>query len=221
MKRREKAVRIRTILDDLHPEPPIPLDHGDPFTLLVAVLLSAQTTDAMVNRVTPGLFEIAPTPHAMASLTTAQIRARIRRLGLAPQKARHLRATARQLVEVHGGQVPRTLEELETLPGVGHKTASVVMVQAFGEPAFPVDTHVHRLAARWGLSSGRDVRRTEADLKRVFPRDAWGRVHLQMILFGRAHCPARGHDMSLCPICGWAATRKLLEANARELGRRT
>ena len=218
MTRRDKARRIQAILDDLHPQTPIPLDHVDPYTLLVAVLLSAQTTDAMVNRVTPALFARASTPAAMARLGVATIQRLIRTCGLAPSKAKNIRAMAQVLVERHGGAVPKSFAELEALPGVGHKTASVVMSQAFGEPAFPVDTHIHRLAQRWGLTSGRNVEQTEADLKKVFPIDAWGRVHLQMIFFGRAHCPALRHDMASCPICGWAATRKAIAHNRRERG---
>ncbi len=207
VRRAEKARRIQAILDELFPELRVPLEHEDPFTLLVAVLLSAQCTDARVNQVTPGLFARAPTPQAMARLSVAQIRGLIRSCGLAPSKARHLRALSKLLLERHAGKVPQSFEELEALPGVGHKTASVVMVQAFGQPAFPVDTHIHRLAARWGLSSGRSVERTERDLKRLFAAGDWGRVHLQLIHFGRAHCPARGHDRAGCPICSWAAPR--------------
>jgi endonuclease-3 len=215
MKRSEKAARIRRVLDEIHPRPPVPLDHRDPFTLLVAVLLSAQTTDAMVNRVTPALFARAPTPEAMARLTPARIHEIIKTCGLAPAKAKHLAELARLLVLRHGGRVPRTFEELEALPGVGHKTASVVMAQAFGIPAFPVDTHVHRLATRWGLTSGRNVAQTERDLKKAFPEDAWIPVHLQMVSFGRSHCPARGHDMRQCLICSWAASAKAIAENEK------
>lgn len=215
MRRAEKAERIHKILDRLYPQPPVPLDHGDPFTLLVAVLLSAQCTDERVNLVTPGLFEIGPTAEAMARLLVPRIHARIKSCGLAPQKAKNIRALSRLLVEQHGGQVPESFDALEALPGVGHKTASVVMAQAFGVPAFPVDTHIHRLAARWGLSNGRNVERTERDLKAVFPREAWNRLHLQMIFFGREHCPARGHDLATCEICGWAATAKRIAEGAR------
>jgi endonuclease-3 len=219
MRRQEKAERIRAILDELHPEVPIPLHHRDPFTLLVAVLLSAQTTDKKVNQVTPTLFARAATPEAMARLTEDEIHDAVREVGLARQKARALRRLSEILVERHGGRVPRSFEELEALPGVGHKTASVVMVQAFGEPAFPVDTHIHRLAARWGLSSGRSVERTEADLKALFPRASWGRIHLQMIHFGRAHCPARWHDLDACPVCSWAASRRRKAEERRRGGR--
>ncbi len=219
VKRAEKAERIRAILDDLYPEPPIPLDHVDPFTLLVSVVLSAQCTDERVNRVTPGLFAIARSPAAMAALPVARIQERIQSCGLAPGKARNLKALSQLLVERHGGRVPEDFEALEALPGVGHKTASVVMAQAFGRPAFPVDTHIHRLAARWGLSSGKSVERTEADLKRLFPPESWGLVHLQIIYFGREHCPARGHDLASCPICSWAASRARIERESRGLRR--
>jgi endonuclease-3 len=201
----EKARRIGEQLDALYPKPPIPLDHTDPFTLLCAVLLSAQTTDARVNLVTPALFAAAPTPQAMAALEVDQILAFIRTCGLAPTKAKNLRAMAQRLVDHHGGAVPADLEALEALPGVGHKTASVVMCQAFGVPAFPVDTHIFRLANRWGLSSGKTVERVEADLKALWPPDTWNRRHLQIIYFGREHCPAKAHDPARCPICAWAA----------------
>jgi endonuclease-3 len=204
MKRREKAERIGTILDDLYPDPLAPLSHRDPFTLLVAVLLSAQTTDAQVNKVTPGLFALASTPEAMASLPVEAIHEAIRSCGLAPSKARNVRRLAEIVVAEHGGVVPSELAALEALPGVGHKTASVVLSQAFGQPAFAVDTHIHRLAWRWGLSNGRSVEQTEKNLKAVFPPEEWGRRHLQMIYFGRQHCPARGHEPRECPICSWA-----------------
>lgn len=215
MRRAERAERIGRILDELYPEPPIPLHHHDPFTLLVAVMLSAQTTDKKVNEVTPGLFAVAPTPAAMAALPVETIQRLIREIGLAPTKAKNLRATAQLLLDRHGGQVPADQGALEDLPGVGHKTASVVMSQAFGIPAFPVDTHIHRLAARWRLSNGTTVERTEADLRRLFPRDTWNRRHLQIIYFGREHCPARWHDLSQCPICGWAASQQRIRAEAR------
>ena len=204
MTRRGKAKKIGEVLDRLYPQPPIPLQHADPFTLLVAVVLSAQTTDAQVNRVTPALFRRAPTPARMAALPEGEILKLIRSCGLAPGKARNLKRLAQTLVAEHGGKVPRDIEALERLPGVGHKTASVVMAQAFSEPAFPVDTHIHRLAARWGLSSGKNVVQTEKDLKKLFPPEEWGRRHLQLIYFGREHCPARGHDTKECPICSWA-----------------
>jgi endonuclease-3 len=208
MTRAEKAERVRKILDELYPVPPIPLAHEDPFTLLVAVVLSAQCTDARVNMITPALFARARTPAAMAGLSVRDIDRIVRPCGLSPTKARNIRELSRLIVERHGGRVPDTFEELEALPGVGHKTASVVLAQAFGKPAFPVDTHIHRLAARWGLSTGRSVEHTERDLKRLFPEAAWGDVHLQIIYFGRGHCPARGHEAAECPICSWAAPRR-------------
>jgi endonuclease-3 len=216
VKRSEKAGRIGEVLDRLYPRTEIPLGHRDPFTLLVAVVLSAQTTDKKVNQVTPALFERAGTPAAMAGLPVAEIRDLIREVGLANQKAKALRGMAEILVAEHGGEVPRTFEALEALPGVGHKTASVVKVQAFGDPAFPVDTHIHRLAWRWGLSNGSSVERTERDLKRVFPEEAWGKVHLQVIYFGREHCPSLRHDFDACPICSWAMSqrRRRLERTA-------
>lgn len=204
MRRAEKATRIGEILDDLYPSPPIPLEHEDPFTLLIAVLLSAQTTDAQVNKATPALFARASTPEEMAKLSVEEILSCIRTCGLAPSKAKNVKKLAEILVAEHEGAVPRNMAALERLPGVGHKTASVVMSQAFGEPAFPVDTHIHRLAQRWRLSNGKSVEQTERDLKKVFPRDTWNRRHLQLIYFGREHCPARGHDASRCPICSWA-----------------
>ena len=214
MRRAQKAERIREILDEYYPEVEIPLDHRDPYTLLLAVLLSAQTTDKKVNQVTPALFARASTPEEMAKVPVEEIHRLIREVGLANQKAKAIRRLSEILVEEHGGEVPRTFEELEALPGVGHKTASVVMVQAFGKPAFPVDTHIHRLAARWGLSSGRSVERTERDLRRAFPEETWGKVHLQIIYFGREHCPARRHDLEACPICSWAATARRKKAEA-------
>ena len=213
MKRAEKAERIAKILDQLLSMPDIPLSHRSPYTLLIAVLLSAQCTDERVNQVTPKLFALASTPEEMARLTVARIRGIIRPCGLAPAKSKNIRALSKILVDEHGGQVPRSLVELEELPGVGHKTASVVLVQAFGEPAFPVDTHIHRLAARWGLSSGKNVVQTERDLKKLFPRESWGKVHLQTIHFGRRYCPARGHDLASCPICSWAATKKRIASS--------
>jgi endonuclease-3 len=207
MTRNNKATRIQAILDDLFPQTPIPLDHVDPFSLLIAVVLSAQTTDARVNMVTPGLFALASTAEEMAGLDEATILEAIRTCGLAPAKARNIRRLSQILVEKHGGEVPRSFEELEALPGVGHKTASVVMAQAFGVPAFPVDTHIHRLAERWGLSDGRSVEQTERDLKKTFPREAWNKLHLQIIYFGRQYCPALRHDEDECPICSWAAPK--------------
>lgn len=214
MTRAEKARRIQTILDDLFPEPPVPLDHHDPFTLLIAVLLSAQTTDERVNKVTPALFADADSPQAMVALGQKRIHAHIRTCGLAPAKAKNIAALSAILLEKYDGKVPADLEALEELPGVGHKTASVVMSQAFGQPAFPVDTHIHRLASRWGLSSGRNVETTERDLKALYPPEDWNRLHLQIIFFGRAHCPARGHDLATCPICSFAATKKRMREEA-------
>lgn len=205
---KHKIERIGAILDQLYAAPPIPLAHRDPFTLLVAVMLSAQTTDKKVNEVTPALFALADTPERMAKLSGDVILKQIRTLGLAPTKARNLKALSKQLVREHGGQVPKDEAALEALPGVGHKTASVVRAQAFGIPAFPVDTHIHRLAERWGLSSGKNVVQTERDLKHAFPEQTWNRRHLQIIYFGREHCPARGHESSRCPICSWVDLKK-------------
>ena len=204
MRRAEKAREIGRILDEIYPEQPIPLEHRDPYTLLVAVMLSAQTTDKKVNEVTPVLFEAADTPESMASLEVDRIHSIIREIGLAPTKARNLRRMAEQIIEDGGGVRP-DWDFLESLAGVGHKTAGVVMAQAFDVPAFPVDTHIHRLAARWGLSDGSSVVKTERDLKSAFPEDTWIRRHLQIIYFGREHCPALRHDPSQCPICSWAA----------------
>lgn len=208
MTRTERAAFVDRRLAELYPEPRIPLDHKDPFTLLIAVLLSAHTTDKSVNRATPGLFALADTPEKMMRVPVAEIQRIIRPVGLAPTKARAISELSRLLVEKHGGQVPRTFEELEALPGVGHKTASVVMVQAFGVPAFPVDTHIHRLAARWGLSSGRSVEQTERDLKALFPPEHWSRLHLRFIYYGREHCTARGCDGATCEICCAVAPRR-------------
>ncbi len=207
MKRAEKAERIGEILDDLYPEVPFPLDHTDAYTLLVAVALSAQTTDKKVNQITPALFEVAGTPEKMAAMDPDEILGHIREVGLAPTKAKNLWLAANKIVDA-GGEVIADWEFLESLPGVGHKTASVVMSQAFGVPAFAVDTHVHRLAERWGLSNGTTVERTEADLKAAFPIEKWNDRHIQIIMFGREYCPARRHDMLACPICSWAASKK-------------
>ena len=202
-----KAARILEQLNELYPKPKgdPPLNHGDDFQFLVAVMLSAQTTDKKVNEVTPELFQRATDAAAMSKLNPSEVEKIIRTVGLAPTKSKNVVKMSQLLLERHEGVVPRTFEELEALPGVGHKTASVVMQFAFNLPAFPVDTHVHRLAARWGLSSGKDVKKTEEDLKEAFPEHTWGDVHLQMIFFGREHCPAQGHDRSVCPICKWAA----------------
>lgn len=197
----EKAADIARILDALYPQPPIPLQHEDAFTLLVAVVLSAQCTDERVNKVTPSLFALADTPDTMAQQSPDTIEAIIKPCGLAPRKSQAIHELSKIIIEKHGGQVPHSFEDLEALPGVGHKTASVVMSQAFGVPAFPVDTHIHRLAARWGLSNGKNVVQTERDLKAAFPENLWNKLHLQMIYFGREHCPARGHDKAHCPIC--------------------
>ena len=214
MKIAEKSARIHAQLEALYPTTPVPLDHTDPFTLLVAVMLSAQTTDKKVNEVTPALFAAAPNPAAMAALEVEQIRHFIRAIGLAPTKAKNLRRMAELLLERHGGVVPADEAALEALPGVGHKTASVVMAQSFDVPSFPVDTHIHRLAWRWGLSSGKNVQQTEKDLKRRFPKESWNKLHLQIIFFGREYCPARHHDWETCPICSWAGskTRRTEEA---------
>jgi endonuclease III len=200
-----RAARIGEQLDELFPRPPIPLDHEDAFTLLIAVVLSAQCTDARVNQTAPHLFARASTPEAMARLRPSTIESIIRPCGLAPAKSKNIHRLSQLLVERHGGQVPRSFEELEALPGVGHKTASVVMAQAFGVPAFPVDTHIHRLAGRWRLSLARSVAEVERDLKALYPPESWADRHLQIIYFGRAYCPARGHQPAACPICSWAA----------------
>ena len=201
MNRAERAALIDRRLAELYPETPVPLDHRDAFTLLIAVLLSAQCTDRRVNTVTPRLFALADNPAAMARVPEERIREIIRPCGLSPQKARAIAGLSRLLLERHGGEVPRTFVELEALPGVGHKTASVVMAQAFGVPAFPVDTHIHRLAQRWGLTSGRSVTQTERDLKRLFPREHWNQLHLRIIFYGREYCTARGCDGTVCPLC--------------------
>jgi len=214
MRRQEKADLIGDMLDDLYPDPPIPLDHSSPYTLLVAVALSAQTTDKKVNEVTPALFARASTPQQMIELHPAEILGYIKEIGLAPTKAKNLRRMAEQIIDA-GGEIVDDWEFLESLAGVGHKTASVVMSQAFGHPAFPVDTHIHRLAARWGLSNESTVERTERDLKAVFPRETWNRRHLQIIFFGREYCPARHHDLTQCPICSWAATKTRIATEAR------
>lgn len=197
----EKANAIAEILDGFYPQPPIPLKHRDPYTLLIAVLLSAQCTDARVNLITPYLFKAADNPEDMSKLEVEEIRQLIRTCGFSSVKSKAISELSHILMDKFHGQVPQTFEELETLPGVGHKTASVVMSQAFGYPAFPVDTHIHRLAARWGLSSGKNVEQTERDLKALFPESSWNKLHLQIIYFGREYCPARGHKPEVCPIC--------------------
>lgn len=214
MTKQEKADAIHQILEELYPTTPIPLDHQDPYTLLVAVLLSAQCTDERVNKVTPHLWELADNPYDMAQQEVEDIKAIIRPCGLSPRKSQAISTLSQMLIEQHDGQVPQDFAALEALPGVGHKTASVVMSQAFGVPAFPVDTHIHRLAYRWGLSTGKNVEKTEKDLKRLFPRESWNKLHLQIIFFGREYCPARGHQMKACPICSQYGRKSLLKKEA-------
>jgi len=216
MSRQARANRILEILDRYVPAPAIPLEHEDPFQLLVAVILSAQCTDARVNMITPALFARAPDARAMAKLRSSQIQPIIRPCGLSAGKARAISAISRILVRDHGGQVPHDLALLETLPGVGHKTASVVVAQAFGEPAFPVDTHIHRLAGRWQLSRARTVEEVERDLKQLFPRERWSTLHLQFIYFGRQYCTAKGHIPSACPICSWAMSKARAQREERQ-----
>ncbi len=206
MTRKEKAVFIQKHLEQLYPNPPIPLLHTNPYTLCIAVLLSAQATDKSVNLATPGLFKLADTPLAMSKLTPEKIQTFIKTIGLSKTKSRNIWNLSRILLEKYEGTLPSTLAELESLPGVGHKTASVVLSQAFGQPAFAVDTHIHRLAGRWGLSKGKTVEETEKDLKKIFPVSIWSKLHLQMIYYGREYCPARGHDLSRCDLCKKFAT---------------
>ena len=201
MKRSERAALIHERLAELYPETPVPLDHEDPFTLLIAVLLSAQCTDERVNRFTPALFKRAKTPKEMAKVPISEIREIIKPCGLSPRKSKAISGLSKIIMDQHAGQVPRTFEELEALPGVGHKTAGVVMAQAFGFPAFPVDTHIHRLAQRWGLTSGKNVKQTEADLKKVFAEETWNQLHLRIIFYGREYCTARGCDGTVCELC--------------------
>ncbi len=201
MKRSERAALIHERLAELYPETPIPLDHEDPFTLLIAVLLSAQCTDERVNRITPALFKRANTPKKMAKVPITEIREIIKPCGLSPRKSKAISELSNIIIDQHAGQVPQTFEELEALPGVGHKTAGVVMAQAFGFPAFPVDTHIHRLAQRWGLTSGKNVKQTETDLKKVFAEEAWNQLHLRIIFYGREYCTARGCDGTVCELC--------------------
>jgi endonuclease-3 len=201
MTKKEKAEFVAKTLNSLYPLPAIPLDHVDPYTLLVAVVLSAQCTDKRVNEITPLLFAKARTPKQMVALEVEEIREIIKPCGLSPTKSKGIHGLSEIILRDHNGQVPNTFDELEALPSVGHKTASVVMSQAFGVPAFPVDTHIHRLAWRWGLSTGKSVERTETDLKRLFPMETWNVLHLQIIYFGREYCPAKGHDPLKCPIC--------------------
>jgi endonuclease-3 len=209
MTKKDKANTVAILLDELYPSPPIPLDHKDAYTLLISVLLSAQCTDKRVNKITPLLFERADNPKDMAQLSVDEIREIIKPCGLSPQKSKAIHRLSQTVDKEYGGEVPRSLEELEAFPGVGHKTASVVMAQAFGVPSFPVDTHIHRLAYRWGLSSGKNVQQTEKDLKRLFPKEQWNKLHLQIIYFGREYCPARGHQFSTCPICSKYARKSL------------
>lgn len=211
MTKAQKVADITRILEEQFPEVPVPLDHKDPYTLLVAVLLSAQCTDERVNQVTPALFELADNPYDMREQSVEDIKAIIRPCGLSPRKSKAIHELSNIMVEEHGGQVPESFEALEALPGVGHKTASVVMAQAFGVPAFPVDTHIHRLAYRWCLSTGKSVERTERDLKRLFPKEIWNKLHLQIIFFGRKYCPARGHDPHACPICSIYGRKSLFK----------
>jgi endonuclease-3 len=213
MTRKQKATHIAAILAELFPETPVPLDHSNPFTLLVAVLLSAQCTDERVNKVTPQLFALADNPLDMAAIPVDAIREIIKPCGLSPRKSQAIAGLSHILLEKYAGQVPKSFEALEALPGVGHKTASVVMAQAFGVPAFPVDTHIHRLAWRWGLSSGKNVEQTEKDLKKLFPKERWNALHLQIIFFGRAYCPARGHQPLLCPICSIYGRKTLFKSS--------
>lgn len=211
MSKQEKANAIANILDKLYPTTPIPLEHSDPYTLLVAVLLSAQCTDVRVNQITPLLFARAASPFEMVKLAVSEIRDIIRPCGLSPRKSQAIFDLSHILIDKYNGEVPQSFAALEALPGVGHKTASVVMSQAFGVPAFPVDTHIHRLAYRWGLSDGKNVVRTEGDLKSLFPRETWNKLHLQIIFFGREYCPARGHDTLKCPLCSKFGIPELFE----------
>lgn len=201
MKKTERAEYVLQRLTELYPDPPIPLDHSNPFTLLVAVLLSAQCTDERVNKVTPKLFRRARSAKKMLTVPVEEILEIIRPCGLSPKKSKAIAGLSKILVQQHGGKVPQDLEALEALPGVGHKTASVVMAQAFGVPAFPVDTHIHRLAQRWGLTTGKNVKQTETDLKKLFPENSWNKLHLQIIFYGREYCSARGCDGTVCEIC--------------------
>ncbi len=221
MRKIEKARAIQAILDDLFPEVPIPLNHDDPYTLLVAVLLSAQCTDERVNQVTPRLWQLARTPQTMARKTIEEIQAIIRPCGLAPAKAKGIHGLSQILTEKYEGVVPADMDALEQLPGVGHKTASVVMSQAFGVPAFPVDTHIHRLAWRWTLSTGKNVAETEKHLKAIFPESSWNKLHLQIIYFGRSYCPARGHNPYDCPICSIYGRREMFREFDKTMARKS
>ena len=214
MKRAEKGKKIAGILEKLYPETPIPLNHNSAYTLLVAVMLSAQTTDKKVNQVTPKLFQKADTPEKMASLKIDAIQNIIQEIGLAPTKAKNLKKMAGQIIE--SGGLRGEWEYLENLAGVGHKTASVVMSQWYGFPAFPVDTHIHRLAKRWGLTKGKNVEMTERDLKKIWPKESWNKLHLQIIFFGREFCPARNHNLEKCKICSWSASKKVIREEMKK-----
>ena len=214
MKRAEKGKKIASILEKLYPETPIPLDHNSAYTLLVAVMLSAQTTDKKVNQVTPKLFQNADTPEKMALLEVDVIQNIIKEIGLAPTKAKNLKKMAEQIIQ--SGGLRGEWEYLENLAGVGHKTASVVMSQWYGFPAFPVDTHIHRLAKRWGLTKGKNVEMTERDLKKIWPKELWNKLHLQIIFFGREFCPARNHNLEQCKICSWSASKKVIREEMKK-----
>ena len=214
MKRAEKGKKIAGILEKLYPETPIPLDHNSAYTLLVAVMLSAQTTDKKVNQVTPKLFQKADTPEKMALLEVDAIQNIIQEIGLAPTKAKNLKKMAEQIIK--SGGLRGEWEYLENLAGVGHKTASVVMSQWYGFPAFPVDTHIHRLAKRWGLTKGKNVEMTERDLKKIWPKESWNKLHLQIIFFGREFCPARNHNLEKCKICSWSASKKVIREEMKK-----
>jgi endonuclease-3 len=211
MTKQEKVTFVQDKLEELYPTVPIPLDHHNPYTLLVAVLLSAQCTDVRVNKVTPHLWQLADNPYDMAKQDVADIKSIIRPCGLSPQKSKAISVLSQMIIDDHNGEVPESFEELEKLPGVGHKTASVVMSQAFGIPAFPVDTHIHRLMYRWNLTNGKNVVQTEKDAKRLFPRELWNKLHLQIIFFGREYCPARGHKIEKCPICSVVGRKSLVK----------
>lgn len=215
MKKSEKCTKIHSILNEQFPDPAIPLDHRNAFTFLVAVMLSASANDKKVNQVTPALFDLADTPEKMAALSVEKIKTLIRDVGLSGSKSKNVHRTSELLVEKHNSIVPKTFEELEALPGVGHKTASVVLSQIYDIPAFAVDTHIHRLAYRWGLSNGKNVVQTEKDLKRLFPPESWNKLHLQIIYFGRAYCTALRHNIEECPICSWAGVKKRLGEEAK------
>ena len=201
MTKQEKVDYVIDTLKELYPQIPIPLDHKDPYTLLIAVLMSAQSTDVRVNKITPLLFEVADNPYDMIKLSVDEIREIIKPVGLSPMKAKGIHGLSHILIDKYNGEVPQDIALLEELPAVGHKTASVVVSQAFGIPAFPVDTHIHRLAYRWGLTTGKNVKQTEKDLKRLFDESLWNKLHLQIIFFGREYCPAKKHDPNVCPIC--------------------